>query len=61
MDCVAAYYLASIDYCYTLQIEEDEPTGFIRFEKFQPMMSRVLMERRYSQPQKVHMCMVSLC
>lgn len=29
-----------------LQIEEDEPTGFIRFEKFQPMVSRVLLERR---------------
>ena len=29
------------------EVEEEEPTGFIRFEKFQPMMARVLMERRY--------------
>jgi Ca2+-binding EF-hand superfamily protein len=29
------------------EVEEDEPTGFIRFEKFQPMMVRVLTERRY--------------
>lgn len=29
-----------------LQIEEEEPTGYIRFEKFLPMMTRVLMERR---------------
>ena len=28
------------------EVEEEEPTGFIRFEKFQPMMARVLMERR---------------
>ena len=29
------------------EVEEEEPTGFIRLEKFQPMMARVLMERRY--------------
>ncbi|XP_053389391.1 dynein regulatory complex protein 8-like [Mercenaria mercenaria] len=28
-------------------IEEEEPTGYIRFEKFLPMMTKVLMERRY--------------
>lgn len=28
------------------EVEEEEPTGFIRLEKFQPMMARVLMERR---------------
>merc|ERR1719217_1487157 len=30
-----------------LEIEEEEPTGFIRFEKFQRMMSRVLLENQY--------------
>ena len=29
------------------QVEEEEPTGFIRFEKFQPMMAKVLLERRF--------------
>ncbi|XP_065838752.1 dynein regulatory complex protein 8-like [Oscarella lobularis] len=29
------------------EVEEDEPTGFIRYERFEPMMIRVLMERRY--------------
>jgi len=29
------------------EIEEEEPTGYIRFEKFLPMMTKVLMERRY--------------
>ncbi|XP_039249087.2 dynein regulatory complex protein 8-like [Styela clava] len=29
------------------EIEEEEPTGYIRFEKFLPMMTHVLMERRY--------------
>ncbi len=28
------------------EVEEEEPTGFIRYEKFQPMMARVLVERR---------------
>ena len=28
------------------QIEEEEPTGYIRLERFLPMMTRVLMERR---------------
>ncbi|XP_063147508.1 dynein regulatory complex protein 8 [Candoia aspera] len=29
------------------EVEEEEPTGFIHLEKFLPMMTRVLMERRY--------------
>eukprot|EP00731_Ephydatia_muelleri_P022198 Em0014g789a len=29
------------------EVEEEEPTGFIRWEKFQPMMTRVLLEKRY--------------
>ncbi|KAJ8308857.1 hypothetical protein KUTeg_013731 [Tegillarca granosa] len=34
------------------EIEEEEPTGYIRFEKFLPMMTKVLMERRYKcQPE----------
>uniref|UniRef100_A0A8C8R7W2 EF-hand calcium binding domain 2 n=1 Tax=Pelusios castaneus TaxID=367368 RepID=A0A8C8R7W2_9SAUR len=28
-------------------VEEEEPTGYIRLEKFLPMMTKVLMERRY--------------
>jgi len=30
-----------------VEIEEEEQTGYIRFEKFLPMMTHVLMERRY--------------
>merc|ERR1711860_72120 len=34
------------------EVEEEEPTGYIRFEKFLPMMTKVLMERRYKpQPE----------
>ncbi|XP_078504928.1 dynein regulatory complex protein 8 [Lissotriton helveticus] len=29
------------------EVEEEEPTGFIRFEKFLPTMTKVLLERRY--------------
>ncbi|KAG8444385.1 hypothetical protein GDO86_009536, partial [Hymenochirus boettgeri] len=29
------------------KVEEEEPTGYIRFEKFLPMMTKVLMERRF--------------
>ncbi|KAE8601780.1 hypothetical protein XENTR_v10013793 [Xenopus tropicalis] len=29
------------------EVEEEEPTGYIRFEKFLPMMTKALMERRY--------------
>lgn len=29
------------------QIEEEEPTGFIRFEKFERMMARILLENQY--------------
>ena len=33
---------------YTCQeVEEDESTGFICYEKFNPMMTRVLLEGRY--------------
>ena len=28
------------------EVEEEEPTGFVRLEKFQPMMARVLLERK---------------
>ena len=30
------------------EVEEEEPTGFIRLEKFQPMMARVLIEKRFN-------------
>ena len=29
------------------EVEEEEPTGFIKLEKFQPMMARVLLEKKY--------------
>uniref|UniRef100_A0A8I3MPS4 EF-hand calcium binding domain 2 n=1 Tax=Canis lupus familiaris TaxID=9615 RepID=A0A8I3MPS4_CANLF len=29
------------------QVEEEEPTGYIRFEKFLPVMTKVLLEKRY--------------
>ena len=29
------------------EIEEEEPTGFIRYERFERMMSRVLIENQY--------------
>lgn len=32
---------------FIAEVEEEEPTGYIRFEKFIPVMTRVLMERRY--------------
>ncbi|XP_072686372.1 dynein regulatory complex protein 8 isoform X2 [Canis lupus baileyi] len=35
--------------CMTLivEVEEEEPTGYIRFEKFLPVMTKVLLEKRY--------------
>lgn len=29
------------------EVEEEEPTGYIRFEKFEPVMLKTLLERRY--------------
>eukprot|EP00794_Sanderia_malayensis_P017327 gene17327-19060_t len=29
------------------EVEEEEPTGYIRFEKFEPVMLKILLERRY--------------
>ncbi|XP_043914063.1 dynein regulatory complex protein 8 [Protopterus annectens] len=29
------------------EVEEEEPTGYIRFEKFLPMMTKVLIDRKY--------------
>ena len=29
------------------EIREEEPTGFIRFEKFERMMSRIMLENQY--------------
>ncbi|CAH3178304.1 unnamed protein product [Porites lobata] len=29
------------------EVEEEEPTGYIRFEKFEPAMLKILLERRY--------------
>ncbi|EDL94804.1 EF-hand calcium binding domain 2 (predicted), isoform CRA_b [Rattus norvegicus] len=31
----------------TVDVEEEEPTGYIRFEKFIPVMTTVLLEKRY--------------
>ncbi|XP_078085627.1 dynein regulatory complex protein 8 [Mustelus asterias] len=36
------------------EVEEEEPTGYIQFDKFLPMMTRVLLERKYRpQPEDV--------
>ena len=29
------------------QVEEDEPSDFVRFDKFQPVMIKIITERRY--------------
>nr|XP_055089554.1 dynein regulatory complex protein 8 isoform X3 [Symphalangus syndactylus] len=29
------------------EVEEEEPTGYIRFEKFLPVMTEILLERKY--------------
>ncbi|XP_032881780.1 dynein regulatory complex protein 8 isoform X2 [Amblyraja radiata] len=29
------------------EVEEEEPTGYIQFDKFLPMMTKVLIERKY--------------
>ncbi|XP_036210931.1 dynein regulatory complex protein 8 isoform X3 [Myotis myotis] len=29
------------------EVEEEEPTGYIRFEKFLPVMTNILVEKRY--------------
>ncbi|XP_054432663.1 dynein regulatory complex protein 8 isoform X1 [Pteronotus mesoamericanus] len=29
------------------EVEEEEPTGYIRYEKFLPVMTSILLERRY--------------
>ncbi|XP_008266387.1 dynein regulatory complex protein 8 isoform X1 [Oryctolagus cuniculus] len=29
------------------EVEEEEPTGYIRYEKFLPVMTKVLLEKRY--------------
>ncbi|KAL8182602.1 UNVERIFIED_CONTAM: Dynein regulatory complex protein 8 [Gekko kuhli] len=39
------------------EVEEEEPTGFIRLGKCLPMMTRVLMERRYRPiPEDILLC-----
>ncbi|XP_043551357.1 dynein regulatory complex protein 8 isoform X2 [Chiloscyllium plagiosum] len=36
------------------EVEEEEPTGYIQLDKFLPMMTRVLLERKYRpQPEDV--------
>jgi len=30
-----------------VKVEEEEPTGFVRYEKFEPVLCRILLERRY--------------
>ncbi|XP_076404162.1 dynein regulatory complex protein 8 isoform X2 [Peromyscus maniculatus bairdii] len=32
---------------FIAEVEEEEPTGYIRYEKFLPVMTRVLLERKY--------------
>ena len=48
------------------QVEEEEPTGYIRFERFERMMSRILMENQappsaHAAPPPARACMPSQC
>ena len=43
------------------EVEEEEPTGFIRLEKLQPMMARVLMERRWVLPLSAILIVICIC
>uniref|UniRef100_A0A0B6ZAM9 EF-hand domain-containing protein n=1 Tax=Arion vulgaris TaxID=1028688 RepID=A0A0B6ZAM9_9EUPU len=38
------------------EIDEEEPTGYIRYDKFLPMMTRTLMERRYKASPEDEIC-----
>ncbi|KAJ8776346.1 hypothetical protein J1605_015644 [Eschrichtius robustus] len=44
--CVCPFTVAGLTTVGML-VEEEEPTGYIRFEKFLPVMTEVLLERRY--------------
>ena len=47
-----------------MQVEEDEPSDFVRFDKFQPVMAKILNERRYrpsTEEQLVKAFEVSTC
>uniref|UniRef100_A0ABI7WLG0 EF-hand domain-containing protein n=1 Tax=Felis catus TaxID=9685 RepID=A0ABI7WLG0_FELCA len=46
--CLSTFYSPFINQlqCDFL-VEEEEPTGYIRFEKFLPVMTEILLERRY--------------
>eukprot|EP00116_Pleurobrachia_bachei_P011853 sb/3472115/ len=33
------------------EVEEDEPTGYVRYERFEPMMTRVLMDKSRYRPE----------
>ena len=36
------------------QVEEEEPTGYIRYEKFEPVMMKILLERRQVEEENNH-------
>ena len=39
---------------YMRQVEEEEPTGYIRYEKFEPVMMKILLERRQVEEENNH-------
>ena len=41
------FFHTCVHECISLQVEEEEPTGFVRYEKFEPVLCRILLERRY--------------
>ena len=44
------------------EVEEDEPTGYVRYERFEPMMTRVLMDKsRYRPEPEDRFVLVCLC
>ena len=44
--CSKAHIPAGNLLVITFQMEEDEPTGYIRFERFEPVMMKILLERK---------------
>lgn len=43
------------------QVEEEEPTGYIRYEKFEPVMMKILLERRQVEEENNHFLKTSFC
>lgn len=40
------YNMYNLCKCNDFQVEEDEPTGYVRYEKFEPVMMNILMAKK---------------